>query len=95
VASPACRVRPDFVLPKLRLAVFVDGCFWHGCPKHATKPRNNAAFWRKKLATNKARDRLVNRKLRRNSWQVWRLWEHELMRNHEARLLRRIRQALA
>ncbi|GDX12105.1 hypothetical protein LBMAG57_38770 [Verrucomicrobiota bacterium] len=55
---------PDFAFPKLRLAVFVDGCFWHGCPKHATKPKNNADFWRKKLAANKARDRLVTRTLR-------------------------------
>lgn len=53
--------KPDFVFPKLRAAVFVDGCFWHGCPLHATKPKNNAAFWRKKLAANQARDRLVTR----------------------------------
>ena len=59
------RVKPDFVFPKLKVAVFVDGCFWHGCSKHATKPRKNAAFWRRKLAGNKARDRLVTRSLRR------------------------------
>lgn len=72
------RVRPDFVFPKLRVAVFVDGCFWHCCPLHATKPRNNAAFWRRKLATNKARDRLVRRVLQREGWRMLRLWEHEL-----------------
>jgi DNA mismatch endonuclease (patch repair protein) len=88
------RVRPDFVFPKLRLAVFVDGCFWHGCPQHETKPRNNAAFWRKKFATNKARDRLVTRTLRKNGWRVLRLWEHELARKREARLVRRIQAAL-
>ena len=82
--------KPDFVFPKLRLAVFVDGCFWHGCPKHGTKPRNNAAFWRRKFARNKARDRLVTRTLRKNGWRVLRIWEHELARKHEARLLRRI-----
>jgi DNA mismatch endonuclease, patch repair protein len=70
--------KPDFVFPKLRIAVFVDGCFWHACPKHATKPRNNAAFWRKKLAANQARDRLVTRTLRRMGWKVVRIWEHEL-----------------
>lgn len=72
------KVKPDFVFREVRLTVFVDGCFWHSCPKHATKPKNNAPFWRKKLAANKARDRLVNRSLRRNGWRVLRIWEHEL-----------------
>jgi DNA mismatch endonuclease (patch repair protein) len=88
-------VRPDFVFPKLRLAVFVDGCFWHGCPLHKTKPRTNAAFWRKKFAANQARDRLVTRTLRSAKWRVLRLWEHELASQREARLLRRLRRALA
>lgn len=69
------RVRPDFLFPKARLAVFVDGCFWHGCPKHATKPKNNRAFWVRKLAGNKVRDKLVNRTLRRAGWRVVRIWE--------------------
>jgi DNA mismatch endonuclease (patch repair protein) len=77
------RVRPDFVFPKLRLAVFVDGCFWHACPLHATQPRNHAAFWRKKLAANQARDRRVNRALRRAGWRVLRIWEHELRQNRK------------
>ena len=71
-------VRPDFVFIKSRTAVFVDGCFWHGCPKHATKPANNRLFWKKKLAGNKTRDRLVNRALHRAGWRVIRIWEHEL-----------------
>jgi DNA mismatch endonuclease (patch repair protein) len=66
-------VRPDFVFPKRRLAVFVDGCFWHACPIHATKPRNHAAFWRKELAANRARDRKVNRFLRAAGWRVLRI----------------------
>lgn len=74
------RVRPDFVFPKLRLAIFVDGCFWHGCPEHATRPKNNAAFWRAKLAGNKRRDALVTRALRRAGWRVVRIWEHEMTR---------------
>ena len=82
--------KPDFVFPKLRLAVFVDGCFWHACPKHATKPRSNAAFWQKKLARNQARDRLVTRTLRKMGWRVLRIWEHELARKNEARLVKRI-----
>ncbi|HUZ07186.1 MAG TPA: very short patch repair endonuclease, partial [Candidatus Paceibacterota bacterium] len=54
--------KPDFVFSKRKLAVFVDGCFWHGCPKHATKPATNRAFWRNKFSRNKARDRIVSRK---------------------------------
>jgi DNA mismatch endonuclease (patch repair protein) len=59
--NPQLAVRPDFVFRKTRTAIFVDGCFWHGCPKHATKPANNRAFWRRKLAGNKKRDALVTR----------------------------------
>ena len=80
MTRPTFRVKPDFVFRQVRLALFVDGCFWHGCPKHATKPRNNAAFWKKKLAGNKTRDRLVNRALRRAGWKVVRVWEHALPR---------------
>ncbi len=79
---------PDFVFSKLppsprlrrtsKLAVFVDGCFWHGCPIHATQPKTNAKFWREKIARNQARDRLVTRTLRRAGWRVLRIWEHEL-----------------
>lgn len=86
--------KPDFIFPKLKLAVFVDGCFWHGCPKHATKPKNNRAFWKKKLARNKARDRIVNRTLRQRGWAVLRIWQHELTRKNESRLLRRIQLVL-
>ena len=69
---------PDFTFWTMRLAVFVDGCFWHGCPKHCKIPAGNRAFWKKKFATNKARDRRVNRELRRLGWQVVRIWEHDL-----------------
>jgi DNA mismatch endonuclease (patch repair protein) len=70
--------RPDFVFPAARLAVFVDGCFWHGCPKHYTKPANNRDFWRRKLEANRARDRRVNRELKRLGWHILRIWEHDL-----------------
>lgn len=86
--------KPDFVFPKLRLAVFVDGCFWHGCPKHATQPKANRKFWRDKIASNMARDRHVNRRLRKMGWRVLRIWEHELRRKDEARLLLRVRLRL-
>jgi DNA mismatch endonuclease (patch repair protein) len=83
--------KPDFVFRQHRLAVFVDGCFWHGCPQHATKPGNNASFWRKKFAANKARDLLVNRTLRKVGWRVVRIWEHELERKHLPKALRKLR----
>ena len=79
VSSPRLlRVKVDFVFSKERTAIFVDGCFWHGCPKHATQPKNNRAFWRRKFSANKKRDRLVNRALRRTGWRVLRIWEHDL-----------------
>jgi DNA mismatch endonuclease (patch repair protein) len=87
--------KPDFVFPKFRLAVFVDGCFWHGCPRHATKPQNNRAFWRRKFFANKARDALVTRTLKRAGWRVLRVWEHELAGKNEARLAARLRRFLA
>jgi len=85
--------KPDFVFPKQRVTVFVDGCFWHACPKHSTKPRNNAAFWAKKLAANQARERRVNRTLCQSGWRVVRIWEHDLAKRGEA-CIRRIRAAL-
>jgi len=72
------KVRPDFVFRGRRVAVFVDGCFWHGCPRHATRPKQNGAFWREKLEGNRNRDRRVNRALRRAGWRVVRIWEHEM-----------------
>ena len=86
--------KPDFIFASLKLAVFVDGCFWHGCPKHCNQPANNRAFWQHKLAANKKRDALVTRTLRRTGWRVLRVWEHELARKNEARLLRRIQRAV-
>jgi DNA mismatch endonuclease (patch repair protein) len=81
--------KPDFVFRQARLAVFVDGCFWHGCPKHGTQPKGNRTFWQNKFARNIARDRLVNRILRSAKWRVLRIWQHELTRKNETRLLQR------
>jgi len=86
--------KPDFVFPKLKFAVFVDGCFWHSCPLHSNKPRNNAEFWEKKLTSNKLRDQLVTRTLRKAGWRVIRIWEHELTKKNEPRLVRRIQRFL-
>ena len=84
--------KPDFVFRARRLAVFVDGCFWHGCPRHGTQPAGNRAFWRKKFQRNRERDLLVNRTLRQAGWRVLRIWEHELAKKHERRLVLRLRR---
>jgi len=86
--------KPDFVFRAARVTVFVDGCFWHGCPIHGTKPRTNAAFWRKKIERNKERDLEVRRFLRKAGWRVVRVWEHELGRKREKRLAARLRRFL-
>lgn len=71
------RGRVDIVLPRARVAVFVDGCFWHSCPEHATSPKTNAEWWADKLARNVARDRQTDSDLRAAGWRVLRVWEHE------------------
>jgi DNA mismatch endonuclease (patch repair protein) len=70
------RVRPDIVFPRERVAVFVDGCFWHQCPEHATYPRSNADWWTEKLARNVTRDRETDGRLADSGWAVVRVWEH-------------------
>jgi len=70
--------KPDFVFPKSRVAVFVDGCFWHGCPKHCRMPSSNSDYWADKIGGNIRRDRRVTRKLRAAGWSVIRFWEHDL-----------------
>ena len=86
--------KPDFYWPKARVAVFVDGCFWHGCPRHGTMPKGNRSFWRAKIARNRERDREVGAELRRLGWKVLRVWEHELTRRNERRLVARLARAL-
>lgn len=70
------RVRPDLVFPASRLAVFVDGCFWHCCPTHGTRPRSNIEYWTAKLARNVERDHRVDQALADDGWKVLRIWEH-------------------
>ena len=67
----------DIVFIGARVAVFVDGCFWHGCPLHATWPKQNAEFWRKKITANRERDLDTNARLEADGWKVVRVWEHE------------------
>jgi len=71
------RGRPDIVFPSERVAVFVDGCFWHSCPEHSTVPRQNRRWWATKLKVNVERDRRHDRELRKAGWMVLRYWEHE------------------
>src|SRR5665213_1682065 len=70
--------KPDFVFPRHRLAVFVDGCFWHGCRRHCRMPQDNRRNWQQKTSRNAARDRKTTRLLRRVGWRVLRIWKHYL-----------------
>jgi len=70
-------VRPDVVFTRARLAVFIDGCFWHRCPQHGNVPRANGDYWRPKLERNVVRDRAVDAALGEAGWRVLRAWEHE------------------
>jgi DNA mismatch endonuclease, patch repair protein len=67
----------DMVFVSARVAVFVDGCFWHGCPEHYGEPQTNTSYWGPKIARNRARDEVVNRELSQAGWTVLRIWEHE------------------
>lgn len=75
--APGRRVRPDIVFPKLRLAIFVDGCYWHGCSLHRSIPVSNTAFWRTKIEGTRERDEIQNEWLMMSGWTVIRVWEHE------------------
>jgi DNA mismatch endonuclease Vsr len=84
---------PDIAFIGPRIAVFVDGCFWHGCPNHYTSPAANAVFWQAKLLRNQARDRQVDATLRAAGWRVLRVWEHEVSADPH-RTARRIWQSV-
>ena len=75
--SGGTRVRPDIAFTARRVAVFVDGCFWHACPEHGTKPANNVWYWEPKLRRNVERDRAADAALAADGWDVVRIWEHE------------------
>jgi DNA mismatch endonuclease (patch repair protein) len=83
---------PDVVVRSLRLAVFMDGCYWHSCPLHGSKPKSNVAFWNDKLRKNVLRDRRTRRELRRLGWTVWVLWEHDLREKAVPRTRRNLRK---
>src|SRR5690349_15584028 len=83
---------PDFVFPKFKLAVFVDGCFWHGCPRCYRRPGSNRKYWDAKIARNRQRDRQVCTALRQRGWRTFRVWEHEF--KYKERLLARLSRSL-
>ncbi|WP_202796901.1 very short patch repair endonuclease [Pedosphaera parvula] len=86
--------RPDFAFLGQRVAIFVDGCFWHKCPKCYRQPKSRKAFWIEKIRVNRARDRRVNKMLRAKGWKVIRIWECDLKRN-PSRCIKRIIRAIA
>ncbi|WP_178358690.1 very short patch repair endonuclease [Mycolicibacterium hippocampi] len=89
--EPILRCRGDIVFTRRKIVVFIDGCFWHGCPEHATSPVNNAEWWRMKLAANVERDRRNTRALEEIGWTVLRVWEHEALDEAVARITATLR----
>lgn len=85
---------PDFVFPAQRIAIFLDGCFWHSCPKRCKPPPANSQFWAEKLASNRRRDRRVKALLRQQGWTVVRFWEHSL-RSNPSFVVRKLRTELS
>jgi DNA mismatch endonuclease (patch repair protein) len=87
--------KPDFVFDAEKIAIFVDGCFWHGCPRKCRNiPATNHEFWLKKIEDNKKRDRVVSRRLRKEGWHIIRFWEHRLRKEPE-KCLELIKRELA
>jgi len=70
--------KPDIVFPRKKLAIFIDGCFWHKCPSCFIRPKSRIGFWNKKIKDNLIRDKEVNKSLKKNGWKILRVWEHEL-----------------
>lgn len=84
--------KPDFIFRHERVAVFVDGCFWHGCPKCYRRPGSNQEYWDRKFERNRSRDIEVTQMLQRKGWRVVRIWAHQL--KHSGRIVWRLRRAL-
>ena len=84
--------RPDFVFPRLKIAVFIDGCFWHGCSKHCRMPSTNIKYWNNKITKNKIRDKKITKELKEKGWKVMRIWEHEIKSPKLKRKLKQIKE---
>jgi len=91
VVLPELSTTPDIVFARPRVAVFIDGCFWHGCEEHHRTPRSNAAYWEAKIARNRARDQNVNEALTKAGWEVLRVWEHVPPRDAAETIRQRVR----
>ncbi len=91
-AMPGC---PDVVIPSLRLVIFADGCFFHGCPEHYKAPLSNTEYWTPKIAGNITRDQLQQGALEADGWSVWRIWEHALTNKMLAETQAALHQCLA
>jgi DNA mismatch endonuclease, patch repair protein len=85
--------RPDIAFVRSRVAVFCDGCFWHGCPDHSVSPKTNASFWKNKIGKNRARDEQVDASLRAEGWTVIRFWEHDI-KSHPEKLAEHVKHTL-
>lgn len=84
--------RADIVFPRAKIAVFVNGCFWHGCPDHYTEPKTNAEYWAPKITRNKERDKETFTRLKSEGWLVIPIWEHEDLQKKSQMVARRIRK---
>ena len=91
--QPKMPRNPDFGSKKYRVAVFIDGCFWHGCPRCYREPKTNKKFWKKKIGRNKERDVEYTRDLKKMGYKVLRFWEHQLI-NDENRVVSRINKVI-
>jgi DNA mismatch endonuclease (patch repair protein) len=90
---PDLRCRADLVFARQRIAVFIDGCFWHGCPEHGVSPTTNSAYWQAKLGGNAKRDRRNDATLMKAGWTVIRIWEHEDARVAALRIAEAVHRA--
>lgn len=72
--------KPDLVIRRARTVIFIDSCFWHGCPKHFRAPKTKQEYWREKIARNRRRDREVTKHYKREGWHVYRYWEHDVIK---------------
>lgn len=73
--------KPDIILKKYKAVIFIDSCFWHGCPKHLRMPSSNQKYWETKIARNQERDKEINSYYGKNNWRIIRVWEHDILKN--------------
>jgi DNA mismatch endonuclease (patch repair protein) len=92
--EPDLRCTADVVFPGAKVCLFIDGCFWHGCPRHFGLPKTNSAWWGEKIAANRARDARQSRLLRRRGWRVLRVWEHQMRPESVAQVVARATKLL-